>query len=153
MDPENLELRLEYWHKRLDHTLQHTQSATKHIYLADGAVLGFCYFWIKALGVSRVAIGTASVPVLLLAVMNYLHAGLIGNQQSWYNGIDKHIRRLLHEPEVDHLVTNKIKIPFMRSTHRTYQCIHLAICVALLIVGIVMALYGSGCFPELKVTP
>ena len=150
-DPEIqiLKLRLDYWHKRLDHTLQHTQSATKLIYIADGAVLGFCYFWIKALGISRAAIGTASLPIFLLAAMNYFHAGLIGNQQSWYNGIDKHLRRLLSEPEVEHLTT-KFSRFFPKSTHRAYKAIHLAICFALLIAGILMVLYGFGYFTEIS---
>jgi hypothetical protein len=147
---EKLKLRLEYWQKRLDHTLQHTQSATKLIYLADGAVLGFCYFWIKALGISRAAIGTPALPVLLLAVMNYFHSGLLGNQQSWYNGIDKQLRRLLSEPEVEHSTT-KLSRYFPKSTHRAYQAIHLAIFFALLIAGLIMMLYGFGCFPEITI--
>ena len=65
-----LELRVAFWQKRLDHTLQHTQTATKLIYLADGAVLGFFYFWIKALEISRAAILMSSFPILLLAIMN-----------------------------------------------------------------------------------
>lgn len=145
---DKLKLRLDYWYKRLDHTLQHTQSATKLIYLADGAVIGFCYFWIKALGVTRTAILTASLPVFLLAVMNYFHAGLIGNQQSWYNGIDQHLRRLLNEQEVNHATTVLGRF-FPKSTHRAYQCIHLTIFLALLIAGILMVLYGLGYFPEI----
>jgi len=145
-DTELMKLRVEYWHKRLEHTLQHTQTATKLIYLADGAVLGFCYFWIKALGVSRPSIGTASLPLLLLAVMNYLHAGLIGNQQSWYNGIDARLRILLDQPQVEHQKT-WLTYLFPKSTHRTYQAIHLAICLALLIAGVSMLLYGFGIFP------
>lgn len=150
IDMEKLKFRLEYWYKRLDHTLQHTQSATKLIYLADGAVLGFCYFWIKALGISRAAILTSALPVLLLAVMNYFHSGLLGNQQSWYNGIDKQLRCLLSEPEVEHSTT-KLSSWFPKSTHRAYQAIHLAIFFALLFAGIIMLLYGFGCFPEITI--
>ncbi len=75
-DPGNktelLKHRLEYWHKRLDQTLQHTQTATKLIYMADGAVLAFGYFWLKALCMTRMAILTTVIPLLLLFVMNYL---------------------------------------------------------------------------------
>ena len=147
-DPKVLKLRLEYLQKRLDHTLQHTQSATKLIYLADGAVLGLCYFWLKAIGVTRGSIGAASIFVFLLAVMNFFHIGLIGNQQSWYNGIDSRLRLLLSEPEVEH-PERKFSCLFPRSTHRAYQAIHIAICVALIIAATLMVLYYFGCFqPE-----
>lgn len=145
---EALHGKLEYWHKRLDHTLSHIHTATRLIYLADGAVLGFCYFWITALGVTRGAIFTASIPVFLLAVMNYFHAGMIGNQQSWFRGIDDRLRELLDEPEVKHKATCLSRI-FVRSTHRAYQCIHLAIGVVLLAAGILMLLYGLGRFPDI----
>jgi hypothetical protein len=151
-DTERLKLRVEYWYKRLEHTLQHTQIATKLIYIADGAVLGFCYFWITALGVNRAAIGTAGLPVLLLAVMNYFHAGLIGNQQSWYRGIDGKLRDLLGQSSVNHQDT-WLSALFPKSTHKAYQLIHLSMFLALLVAGILMVLYGFGCFPELAKPP
>ena len=149
-DNERMKLRVEYWHKRLEQTLQHLQAATKLIYLVDGAVLGFCYFWIKALGVSRTSIGTACLPVLLLAVMNYLHAGFIGNQASWYSGIDTKLRSLLEQTPVEHQRT-WLTFLFPKSSHKTYQVIHLVIFFALLIAGASMLLYGFGFFPEIQI--
>lgn len=148
-DNERLKLRIEYWHKRLEQTLQHLQAATKLIYLVDGAVLGFCYFWIKTLGVSRTSIGTACLPVLLLAVMNYLHAGFIGNQASWYTGIDTKLRRLLDQSPVEH---QRAWLTFLipKSSHKTYQAIHLAIFFVLLIAGVLMLLYGLGNFTDIS---
>ena len=34
-----LELRTSYWLKRLDHTLTHTQTSSRLMYIVDGAVL------------------------------------------------------------------------------------------------------------------
>ena len=62
---ENLELKVVYWKKRLEHTLQHTQTSTKLIYLIDGAVIGFCYFLVKSLAFSRTSILITAWPILL----------------------------------------------------------------------------------------
>jgi hypothetical protein len=75
---------------------------------------------------------------------------MIGNQQSWYRGIDDRLRKLLGEPKVKHKATCLSRIFVVRSTHLAYQCIHLAIAVVLLVAGILMALYGSGRFADLK---
>jgi hypothetical protein len=145
---EKLKIKVDFWQKRLDHTIQHTQTATKLIYLADGAVLGFCYFWIKALEVSRAAIGTSSIPIILLSIMNYFHAGLIGNQQSWYRGIDEKIRGILSEDGIEHNPTILTKF-FPKSTHGAYQAIHLAISLCLFIAGVLMIFYGFGFFEDI----
>ena len=143
-----LELRVAFWQKRLDHTLQHTQTATKLIYLADGAVLGFFYFWIKALEISRAAILMSSFPILLLAIMNYFHGGLIGNQGSWYRGIDQKLRNIFDETDIKHTSTKLSKI-FFKSTVIQHQAIHLAIAALLLVASILMFLYGIGCFSDI----
>lgn len=143
-----LELKVAFWQKRLDHTLQHTQTATKLIYLADGAVLGFVYFWIKALEISRAAILMSSFPILLLAIMNYFHAGLIGNQGSWYRGIDQKLRNIFDETDIEHTSTKLGKI-FFKSTRIQHQAIHLAIAVLSLAAAILMFLYGIGWFPDI----
>jgi hypothetical protein len=85
-----------------------------------------------------------------LAAMNYFHAGLIGNQQSWYNGIDENLRQILKEPKVQHSTT-KLSRFFPKSTHRAYQAIHLAIFLVLLTAGISMVLYGLGYFSEMHI--
>jgi len=138
---QRLQFRLEYWHKRLDQTLQHTQAATRLTYLADGAVLGFCYFWVKALGKNGLAFGTAAIAVLLLAVMNLFHAALIRNQQSWFNGIDERLRELLEVEQVKHAPV-KCCCLFPRSSHRAWLGIHLAISAALLMLGVLFCFRG-----------
>ena len=47
---EEKKLQVDYWMKRLDHTLQHTQASTRQIYLVDGAVIAFIYFMIQSFG-------------------------------------------------------------------------------------------------------
>ncbi len=151
-ESELLKHRLEYWHKRLDQTLQHTQTATKLIYMADGAVLAFVYFWLKALGITRVAIGTTAFPLFLLAVMNYFHAGFIRSQQSWFNGFDRVLRELLSQKAITHTLA-PTRLRFPESSHRCIYFIHLAMSVALLVVSILMLLYGIGLFPDLPTPP
>lgn len=154
---EKLKLKSDYWHKRLDHTLQHTQTATRLIYIADGAVLGFCYFWIQALDFSRYAIGTATLPVFLLAVMNYFHACFITNQNSWYNGIDAKLFNLLSQSEVDHseppehIFDKYFLLKSLKSSHRALRAIYVAVCGSLIIACVFMILYGFfGCFNDMK---
>lgn len=149
---EKLKLKSDYWYKRLDHTLQHTHIATKLIYIADGAVLGFCYFWIRNLNFEWYAILTAAFPVFLLAVMNYFHACFITNQNSWYNGIDAKLQNLLSQSEVDHSEQLKHKpeqstpifdeFVLIKSSHRNLRAIYVAVCGALIIAGFVMISYG-----------
>ncbi len=79
-----LELRANYWLKRLDHTLTHTQSSSRLIYLVDGAVLALLYFAIQTFGPSRQVVFLAAFPTFLLAALNLFHARLIAIQHSWY---------------------------------------------------------------------
>ncbi|WP_020586484.1 hypothetical protein [Desulfobacter curvatus] len=57
---EILKLKVEYLQKRLEQTLQHSQAATKLIYLVDGAVLGFCYFIIKEFDKNPISLSLAA---------------------------------------------------------------------------------------------
>lgn len=111
------QLRVEYWSKRLDHTLMHTQSASRLIYLIDGAVLALVYFFIQTLGASRQVFVLASLPMFLLVILNSLHARFIRTQHSWYRGIDEKLRDLLGVNEVQH--GNQPR--FLRSTHGIYR--------------------------------
>ena len=151
-DNELLKLRLEYLHKRLDHTLQHSQTATKLIYLVDGAVLGFCYFFIKELDKGPTAIIISAFSVLVLAILNYFHAGLIGNQQSWYAGIDTELRALLGLKEIQHSINPPPLCP--ASSHKIWQRIHFILFGSLLITAFIMFLWwGSAIlFPRVVET-
>jgi hypothetical protein len=136
---EILKLRVEYLQKRLEQTLQHSQTATKLIYLVDGAVLGFCYFFIKEFGKNPISIGIAAFSVFVLAILNYLHSGLIGNQQSWYNGIDEQIRNLLSLEKISHSTNSLPLCP--KSSHKIWQRIHLFLFGSLIIVTVVLILW------------
>jgi hypothetical protein len=84
-DKELRKLRAMYWSKRLDHTLTHTQTSSRLIYLIDGAVLALMYFSIRTLGATRPVILLASLPAFLLVALNGLHARLIGLLESTRN--------------------------------------------------------------------
>lgn len=140
------ELRAEYWSKRLDHTLTHTQTSSRLIYLIDGAVLALVYFAIQTLNATRPVILVASLPTFLLFALNGLHARLIRLQHSWYSGIDKKLRDLLKVDRVQH--TSSFR--FLGSTHGVYRAMHTAIATLLFLGAVVMLLYGLGFFPELS---
>lgn len=106
-DKELRELRAEYWSKRLDHTLTHTQTSSRLIYLIDGAVLALVYFSVQTLCPTRSVILIGSLPTFLLAVLNGLHARLITLQHSWYSGIDTRLPELLAVDPVQHTKTLK----------------------------------------------
>ena len=81
-DRELRKLRAEYWTKRLDHTLTHTQTSSRLIYLIDGAVLAFVYFSIQTFGATRMVILVTSLPTFFLVALNGLLARLITLQNS-----------------------------------------------------------------------
>jgi len=149
-DSETLRrLRVKYWLKRLDHTLTHTQTSSRLIYLVDAAVLAFVYFSVQMVGATRQVIFLASFPTLLLVVLNLLHARLVGIQHSWYGGIDAKLIELLQTDAVQHRRRRRV----LASTHRVYQAVHVAIAGFLLLAAVAMLLYGLGWFPELKLVP
>lgn len=141
-----LDLRVKYWSKRLDHTLTHTQTSSRLIYLVDGAVLALVYFLIQAFSATRQVILFSSLPMFLLVVLNMLHARLIDIQHSWYSGIDAKLRELLVVNPVQHSKERR----FLGSTHGIYRSIHLVIATFLFVTTLTMLLYGLGCFPKIQ---
>lgn len=113
----------------------------------DGAVLAFVYFIIKALGAGRQVALFVSVPIVLLAALNWLHAELISRQSSWYSGIAERLQTLLGQDAISHKHSHGGLRP--SGTHSAYQMIHIAIAVALLLLGAMMIGYGLGTGPEL----
>ncbi len=144
-----LKMQSTYWLKRLDHTLTHTQSSSRLIYLIDAAVLALLYFAVQTFEPLERVVFVSAFPAFLLAILNLLHARLITIQHSWYSGIDAKLRDLLKVEAVDH----EKRRCFLSSTHGVYRAIHLFIALFLAIAGVVMVLYGRGYLPEIKVTP
>ena len=139
-DKTELELKVDFWQKRLDHTLQHTQTSTKLIYLVDGAVIGFCYFLVKALAFNRASIFIAAVPILLLVIINFLHAHLIENQRIWYSSISAKLISLLKETNIEDPLPERS----FKSSHKIYMDIHMWIAGFLALVCLALIFYG--CF-------
>ncbi len=146
-DEKQRELAAKYWLKRLDHTLTHTQTSSRLIYLVDGAVLALIYFSVQTLGASRQVIALMVAPTVLLVVMNVLHARLVIIQREHYLGIDTRLRNLLQQPEVQWRTPRHC----FASTHGLYCAMHLAVALFLGVVALAMFLYALGCFGELKV--
>jgi hypothetical protein len=136
---KTLELRVNFWLKRLDHTLTHTQTSTNHIYLVDGAVLALLYFAVQTFGTSRQVILVASIPTFFLAALNLLHARFINVQHSWYSLIDERLRQLLQQEKLPH----KEKFWWFSSTHDVYRAIHAVIAIVLFVGAVAMFLYGK----------
>lgn len=141
-----LKLRVDYWFKRLDHTLTHTQTSSRLIYLVDGAVLAMVYFVINAFGSTRQIVFFASLPVLVLAVLNGMHALLISTQHWWYRSIDKELAALLGMRRLEPSDTTK---HWWRSTHGIYKWMHWLIGGLLFVMACLMLAYGIGWFSDL----
>lgn len=143
---KRLELSTKYWLKRLDHTLTHTQTASRLIYVVDGAVLALIYFVIQAFGASRQIILFMSVTAILLMVLNLLHARFVIIQREHYRAIDAKLLLLLDQQQVKYETERKT----LASTHGIYCMIHIAIALFVAIAAAVMLLYGLGYFSEVK---
>lgn len=146
---DQLRLRVDYWFKRLDHTLTHTQTSSRLIYLVDGTVLAMVYFVINAFGASRQIVFYASLPMLVLAALNGMHALLISKQHWWYRSIDRQLASLLGIQRLEPPDTAK---HWWHSTHGIYQWMHWLIGGLLLIMACLMIAYGIGFFSELVLT-
>lgn len=135
-DHRLLELQTNYWLKRLDHTLTHTQTSSRLIYIVDGAVLALIYFAIQRFPDTRLVFLWMSFPTMLLVFLNLFHARLILIQRSHYVGIDEQLRRLLNPGEVQHQVQRNV----LASTHRIYCGMHIAIAAFLAVAAASMFL-------------
>lgn len=78
--------------KRLEHTITHTQTATKLIYLVNAAILAAVYFEFAKVRPISFAFLIGGILTLLLCIINYLHANFIAIQSAWYRTIDQEIR-------------------------------------------------------------
>lgn len=143
---------IDYLIKRLEHTISHTQTATKLIYLVNGAILAAVYFEFGKVKPLSAAFLIGGILTLLLCVVNFLHANFMAVQNAWYSTIDREIRNVflsfknLAEIWPKHLgeqFDNVLKsyasyyrlFPFNR-THRIYVWIHLILAIFLLIFSI-----------------
>ena len=144
-----MKLRSEYWSKRLDHTLTHTQTSSRLIYLIDAAVLALIYFTVQTLGPFRPVVGFASLPVFILVLLNSMHALLITAQKRWYNLIDVRLIDLLRATPAYQQEGSNETPHWWRSTHTIYTTMHVIIALVLTIMGILMVLYWWGFFSEL----
>jgi MFS superfamily sulfate permease-like transporter len=113
----------EYCKLRLDHTLQHTQQATKLIYLVNGAVLALLYFIVR-LPPWEYQHRMVAIAVAALAWINFIHALLIYRQGGWYREIDNALRTTISP-------TPQIKRPRGISTHAQYSSMHIILALGL----------------------
>lgn len=143
---------IDYLIKRLEHTISHTQTATKLIYLVNGAILAAVYFEFGKVKPISAAFLVAGILTLLLCIVNFLHANFMAIQNAWYRTIDQEIRNVFISTEdikklwPKHLgesLDETLKsyegyycfFPFNR-THRIYVWIHLILAIFLLFSSI-----------------
>jgi hypothetical protein len=143
---ENLETRISYLKMRLDHTLTHLQTASKMIYLIDGAVLAFAYFLVNTFGLSTGLAFFLAALSLILAGINFLHSRFILTQQHWYREIDIRMRELLHERDIPPVPKDIFGKEWFTSSHRNLKHIHLWITFWLIVATVILFLYGLGVF-------
>ena len=143
---------IEYFIKRLEHTISHTQTATKLIYLVNGAILAAVYFEFGKVKPLSAAFLVGGILTLLLSIINFLHANFMAVQNAWYSTIDREIRNVflkfknMTEVWPKHLGEQFDEVlksyrsyyrffPFNR-THRIYVWIHLTLAIFLLFSSI-----------------
>lgn len=90
-DQEQVFKLIDHLTKRLDDTLRHSQVSTWNIYAVNGAILAAFYFTFKQSPLPHWAFGVGGALSLLLAIVNWLHANLLKNQNDWYKTIDSEI--------------------------------------------------------------
>jgi len=132
-------LRVEFWTKRLDHTLSHTESSSRLVYLVDGAVLALLAFVVEKLRPSGLEeIFLVAMPIAFLALLNYYHSQIILRQREWYNAIDERVRQTLNsEPPIN--FKSDVKLG---STHHIYSRIHVAITWFLTLAAILAGIHA-----------
>lgn len=131
---------LKFWQKRLDHTLQHTQSSTRLIYFVDGAVLALCYFIFslqdsESNGAKLLIIGLI---LAFLAIINHWHAAIIKRQGRWYRFISIRICNILRDEENNDKLSEYVDSKSNESTHNIYSKIHEPIFCVLIASAIAM---------------
>lgn len=143
---------IEYFIKRLEHTISHTQTATKLIYLVNGAILAAVYFEFGKVKPLSAAFLVGGILILLLSIINFFHANFRAVQNAWYSTIDREIRNVFlkfedmievwpkHLGEQFDEVLKSYKsfygfFPFNRS-HRIYVAIHLTLAIFLFLSSI-----------------
>jgi hypothetical protein len=131
-------LRVEFWTKRLDHTLTHTESSSRLVYIVDGAVLALLAFVFDKLQPSGLEEVVLAVPIAFLALLNYYHSQIILRQREWYGAIDERIRQTLN-CEAPLTFTSQIKLG---GTHHIYSRIHAAIVCFLIVVALLVVAHG-----------
>jgi hypothetical protein len=128
----------EYCKIRLEHTLQFTQQATRLIYLVNGAILAMLYFVVQLqqFPPKRPAV---VIILMILAFINFMHAGIILRQASWYFVLDQELSTWLssnfNRPSVN-------GAPCL-GTHRLYALLHFGLALTLGLVAFVIWQYSD----------
>jgi hypothetical protein len=121
----------QYYKIRLDQTLQHTQQATRLIYLVNGAVLGALYFLFDKFPANPIAQKSIMICALVaLGFINLMHAFLILSQGRWYGAIDAALAKSV-----------KADPPIARgrlSTHRIHAFLYFGLASLLVAIAAVL---------------
>jgi len=128
-------LKVEYWTKRLDHTIQYTQTATRLVYILGGAVLAFMSVVSTRLGLEGLGRVLICTGLVTLALINSLHARLIRIQHGWYHHIRHRLELILDEVD---LGPGCPDVWFPQSTHACYVWIQRVVSIALVLACLVI---------------
>jgi len=151
--------RIDFLIKRLDHTISHTHTSTKHIYLVNGAILAAFYFTIGGKFDPSFSFRIAGGLFSLLGIVNFLHAILLFNQHTWYRLIDIEIQYVLNNSNINlrsldlsqsynNLRANSAigffrLLRSVRSTHSVYILVHIIISIGLFVASALCFIYAS----------
>lgn len=145
---------IEFLTKRLDHTLAHSETSTRHIYLVNGAILAAVYFAFGRDWRLSVSLLVTAFLAVVLGILNWLHANFLHVQHGWYRTIDEEIRRVFLRfenfgdvwPEHLGLVRDRVlsqmnahpKLLRFRQTHAVYVWIHLMLAMVLWVAAVIL---------------
>jgi len=137
---------IQFWTKRLDHTINHTHSISKLLYTVEGALVALVSFGVKSFGAGRAVMLVAIVPTLVLAALLWMHADFLEAQRRWYWDISNHIQGLVGGPEF-----KRAQGGLPKSSHHIHKNIHVVSAWFVIVAAIGMALYSRGWGPDLLV--
>lgn len=130
--PPTIDLQVDFYKTRLEHTLTHNREVTRLIYLIDTALLFALTYFFKGpgdfLGASNSSHYVSLVVGIAGAIINFLHFEFIGIQNAHYRAFsDKLIELLKLQPRKE---TSK-------SAGYKFQSIHISVTIVFLILALV----------------
>ena len=129
---------VDYYKTRLSQTIKYTGDSTRLIYAVNGAVVAFIYFVVGKLGSFEYTRHIVVAALVVLAIINLLHARLLVVQRAWYRKLDEKYAAASGARRValDESQCFKRTTAWFGSTHNLYATIHFVVALTLVVAAI-----------------